>query len=506
MMLAPPARTACPARITRPARTGRLVAQLAAVCLVLSLATAARAFDLDRWFVVELEGSRAGWMHERVHESGGQIHSTITFHLGMRRGETRIEITLSGGFIETPEGKPIRMWSRQEMGTDPVETVVQWLDDGSVEIETTQNGRTTSTTRPGPEGQWLAPEAARRFVAQRLASRAERIVVRTIDPLGGLTPVTITRDRFRPASVDVVGRRVPAQECVAVSSAAPGIESVEFLDRDGHVVRTEMQLGSMTLVVLAADEALARAKLDPPELMRSTFVTPSKRIDRPRMARSASYLLRVPDGEMPLPPSTGSQRTQRVDAQTVRVVVETGSSSAGDRRPEYTKGSSMVSIDDPEIVALAARGAGDGKQLALALRDLVHRHVRQKGLAVGFATASEVVRTREGDCSEHATLLAALLRARGIPARVASGLIYADSFAGSEDIFGYHMWAQALVEVDGEAVWIDLDPTLPREILFDATHIALATSALSDEEPSNALLTLVPLLGRLEIEVERVGY
>lgn len=491
---------ACPASMTSNAL------RLLAACLVVSLSTAARAFDLDRWFIVELEGSRAGWMHEKVHESDGLIHSSTRFHLGMRRGDTQIEITLAGGFVETPDGKPISMWSRQEMGSDPVETVVRWLDDGSIEVDTTQGRRTTSTTRPAPDGQWLTPEAARGFVARRLASGAERIVVRTMDPLGGLTPVTISRERFRPASVEVAGRRVPAQECISTSTAAPGIESVEFLDRDGRVVRTEMQLGSMRLVVLAADEALARAELDPPELMRSTFVTPSRRIERPRFARSASYLLRVPEGEMPLPPSAASQRAERLDEQTVRVVVETGATTNGTPAPAYTQDSSMVQIGDPEIVALAQRAQGDGLELALALRDLVHRHVRQKGLAVGFATASEVVRTREGDCSEHATLLTALLRARGVPARVASGLIYADSFAGSDDIFGYHMWTQALVERDGERVWVDLDPTLPREILFDATHIALATSALSDDEPSNALLTLVPLLGRLEIEVERVGY
>jgi len=121
---------------------------------------------------------------------------------------------------------------------------------------------------------------------------------------------------------------------------------------------------------------------------------------------------------------------------------------------------------------------------------------------VGFATASEVARTREGDCTEHAVLLAAMLRADGIPARVASGLVFVDSFAGRENIFGYHMWTQALVEDEsGQPRWLDLDATLPPRTPFDASHITLSTSTLEEGGSSNALIALVPLLGRLEIEI-----
>ena len=39
----------------------------------------------------------------------------------------------------------------------------------------------------------------------------------------------------------------------------------------------------------------------------------------------------------------------------------------------------------------------------------------EKDLSVGFATAADVARTAQGDCTEHAVLLAALLRASDIP-------------------------------------------------------------------------------------------
>jgi transglutaminase-like putative cysteine protease len=111
------------------------------------------------------------------------------------------------------------------------------------------------------------------------------------------------------------------------------------------------------------------------------------------------------------------------------------------------------------------------------------------------------VRTREGDCTEHGVLLTAALRAAGIPARAATGMLYVESFEGAERIFGYHMWAQALID----GVWVDLDATYPDEVAFDATHVALSVSPLDDADGMMDLVTIAKLMGRLRIEVVDVA-
>ncbi|NJL28314.1 MAG: transglutaminase domain-containing protein [Thermoanaerobaculia bacterium] len=130
------------------------------------------------------------------------------------------------------------------------------------------------------------------------------------------------------------------------------------------------------------------------------------------------------------------------------------------------------------------------------LRTFVHGYLARKNLNSVLATASEVASTRAGDCTEHAVLLAALLRADGIPSRLVTGLIYVDDFVGESKLFGYHMWTQAFL---GKR-WVDLDATLERR--FDAAHIAFTTTSLNDE--GSALLEMakiIPLLGRLEVEI-----
>jgi hypothetical protein len=131
----------------------------------------------------------------------------------------------------------------------------------------------------------------------------------------------------------------------------------------------------------------------------------------------------------------------------------------------------------------------------------VHRHIGRKNLASGFATASECVRSRAGDCTEHAVLLCALLRSQGIPARVASGLLYVPDAGEVRNAYGWHMWTQAAL--GGE--WVDLDAVLPPDgPRFDASHLLTATSAADGSALDPELVRIVDLMGDLEIELASV--
>lgn len=160
-------------------------------------------------------------------------------------------------------------------------------------------------------------------------------------------------------------------------------------------------------------------------------------------------------------------------------------------------------------------------EVAYALRDLVYDHIETKDLTTAFASASEVARTKAGDCTEHAVLLAALLRCRGIPARVCHGLVYVERYAdemerdgasiavtpdghvgkakGGEGAisaqYGWHMWTQALVD----GVWIDLDATL--HVPYNVGHILVGTSSMADVEGHYQHMGMAGLIGNLDMEL-----
>ena len=107
----------------------------------------------------------------------------------------------------------------------------------------------------------------------------------------------------------------------------------------------------------------------------------------------------------------------------------------------------------------------------------------EKRPVLAVPSAREALRTRVGDCNEHATLLTALLRASGIPARLSIGLVY------TREKFYYHAWTEAYL---GE--WISMDATL-NQMPADASHIKLIEGNLDKQ------VEIAGLFGELKFKV-----
>lgn len=496
------------------ARFSPMVAVLALAVVVVAAPARAAGQDFDRWYTLEMAGQRAGWSHTAQVTRGDLVTTLSKMSLKVGRGDVAIEVLFESEFVETKEGKPVSAWSVQKSGAAPTRTEYTFNEDG-IGVVTIQNGRRSETTEALPEGIWLPPGAAASYTRQRLAAGATQIVVRTIDPLLGAKAVTITRDVEERAPLDVLGKSVTAIRCRVSQSVAPDVPTTEWIDEDGVTLKSDSRFGAIRLVLTAAKKADALTGHDAPEIMFSTFVKPTGRLDDARACVRATYLLALGDGKLPDLPATGAQRVERLDKARARVIVDAtrpGAATAEEiANGAYLASSATIEAGDPAVKALHERAvkrlsenaAGSAAERAEALRRFVYGHIDRKNLATGFATASEVARTRAGDCTEHAVLLAALLRADGIPARVASGLVYVDGIDDAGPVFGYHMWTQAMLEVEGARRWVDLDATLSDKRPFDATHIALTVSGLGDGETFEAMLPLAGIIGNLSITIEK---
>jgi transglutaminase-like putative cysteine protease len=137
----------------------------------------------------------------------------------------------------------------------------------------------------------------------------------------------------------------------------------------------------------------------------------------------------------------------------------------------------------------------DPWERAMAIEDWVFRNMRRKNFGTSFATAHEVARELEGDCTEHGVLAAAMCRAAGIPSRVAVGLVYAAHLKG----FGFHLWNE--VYVNGR--WVALDATFNQSAV-DATHVKIADSSLDGVAPFEVLLPVARYVDKITIEPEEI--
>jgi len=245
-------------------------------------------------------------------------------------------------------------------------------------------------------------------------------------------------------------------------------------------------------------------------------------------------------------PTAGYQRVSKVknNPSHLKVTVDlNGAQRAAEGEltdPEYMSPSAMVDNSDEVIIELAHQidpmfarhgyklgGKGETIEgrlqmdVAISLRDLVHNHINSKHLSTAYASASETARTASGDCTEHAVLLAAVLKARQIPARVCHGLVYVEQGGSAIDgsvhdeatvdasgnvqeaggQYGWHMWTQALIS----GRWHDFDATL-HESGYSVGHVLVGTSSMSDKEAHNNHMQMAALIGNLEMDLLEVRH
>jgi hypothetical protein len=155
----------------------------------------------------------------------------------------------------------------------------------------------------------------------------------------------------------------------------------------------------------------------------------------------------------------------------------------------YLKGDAFTEVYDPMIQKQAKEIVGQESDLwkrALLVKDFVYRTI-EKSPTVSIPNAIEVLKTKKGDCNEHAVLYTALARAAGIPTRTVVGLVYSTTSAGSSGFF-YHAW----VEVYAGKEWVAIDPTW-NQVPADATHLAFVEGGLDQQVQVTSLMGKIKL-------------
>jgi transglutaminase-like putative cysteine protease len=401
------------------------------------------------------------------------------------------------------------MRSEVKFGTMPTIDDYVFRPNG-VEVSHIVAGSRTTETKPLPEGEWMTPVAMGKFIEAKIAAGEKEFSVRTIEPTVGLTPARQTMKFLEKTTLDVVGKTVPALKWSEKNDMVPNVESTEYTDEEGVALRSENDIGGMKIVMVRADRAIALAKADPPELLESTFIKPDRQIKGARESVSGDYIVKCADAPIGEWPSAGAQTSTKVDEHTVKVHVDVATkleaTKADIDSAAYRKPSAMINSTDAEVVRLKVQAVGVSNKDSLAnqaerMRKYVYGFIKKKSFDVGFASAAETARTGCGDCTEHAVLLCAMLRADAIPARCVSGIVYVDGSGPGKGFFGYHMWTQALLESGGKMCWVDVDAAISETRPMDGTHLAITTLALADGETVNALLDILPTLGKLKVEV-----
>lgn len=459
--------------------------------LLVSPLLAGAAPPQHQWFTVLLDGRKIGTFESKREVRGAEVVTTQKLDLVLDRAGTQVTLGSTETSTETRDGKPLAFRSVSQLSGS--ETVVEGtLRGGTLHLVTRSGGEAQRRSVPWPRGALLLEGLRLAGVRAGLAAGTQYKAL-SFQP-SSLDTAELTSVVGAKEEVDLPGGRrslSPVEQTLALPGAS--MKSRAWVDADQTVYKLAMPVMGVELTLLACDRACAAAPNQGSDVFERTLVTSPRALPPAELAGTMRYTLAARESGKPLTlPDTDEQRVERRGGEllvTVRREAE-ARGEAGPDQDDYLPNDWLQS-KSPELIKLAHHAAGANRDPLAQMQRVetfVRGFIRNKSLGVGYASALEVARKPEGDCTEHAVLVAALGRALGIATRVVDGLAYAPGFAGKERVFVPHAWAQAWI--DGR--WRSFDAALPG---FDAGHIALS---VGNGDPWRFYAGL-DMLGRIEL-------
>ena len=465
----------------------------------------------DQWHAMYLAGAKSGHSHRVIaREERGGVPVWVyreNSHFELDRGGSKMVIKGEARVVEDDAGQVLEFESKMTMGGMP-QTVVGKYKDGKLEL--TRGGRTT--THEYPKGA-LGPMASARKVLGRVAAGERSFVVTSFSTEVPDQADAVSYEVGEVEKVDLYGRVLLGLRVNGTSSLMP-MPAARWIKSDGSSIQEQVDLPFGQLVLKPCDEQTAKSKNEPAEVFLASFVQPQREIKNPRELARAVYKLGMKDGAMEsIYEGEGQKILERPDGHLLLEVTWPVAPEGVkafqlptkiEGMDNYLAPNAFIESDDELVMSMAKEAIGEEKdalKIAVLIQDYVREKIDDKNLNVGFATAAEVARSCEGDCTEHGVLCAALARAVGLPARVVTGLTYLGPVADVPALaktggFGFHMWAEVYV---ADGYWYPIDAAIGK---YDGTHIALGKSDLAGASPGhNMTVETMTVMGKLTLEV-----
>lgn len=423
----------------------------------------------ETWMSVRLAGRKIGHLLIEHERDSDRITTTQSLTILLNRNGKSIPMSSMTRSVETLGGEPLAFASRTSMSAIDSTVNGSRQADGSYKVVSNVGGMEQLSSIDWPQGSLMA-EGLRRTMLAEAGHSGQRYQVRLFDQ-ATQQAVPIQVDVLGYESIELPGSTETLNHQRQTLQTSRGLQTIDlWLDRDGLVRKGVLTMMGRQLEMLACDRSCALAPEQDLDMFRAAMIDSPRPLPVYMRDSFLRYRIHV-TGDITQPLiNTDEQHVLHLpggDWQVDVGVAHPGGQAAptdADRKPNL-----WVQSDAPAIRELAAIAVGNAtgdQEKMRRMRVFVSNYITEHGLDVGYASALEVVGSRQGDCTEYAILLTALARSQGIPARMVTGMVYADRYAGSSRVFLPHAWVQAWVG----GRWQSYDAALRR---FDTTHIAI---------------------------------
>lgn len=465
--------------------------------------------------IVYLDGKRIGFTNNAITASAREganivhVKSNSLIEVFRDGQATRQQVEIES--IESLDGALRRYSEVMRSGTEETETSGT-VHLGALHLETQNLTAADSPVNALPEINWprtaWGPLGVQQILLSQPMQPGQVFKAQIFVPvLHQLAAVQLTAGQYEETSLpgdSVVARLLPVDVVMKMETGT--IESRNWINEAGEILKNVtlkgLNLASYRAPREVAEKFESEVKVD---VLDVASVKLDRALPNPFSLNRVVYEIEAKDFDPLTLLSNRSNQERR--AVTLRIAEVTVYRLGRDTRLPNTveidppsdacrKPGPMIQSNEPIIeelaVALSAQ-ATRPSEIAIRLTRGVYERIKKKNFSRGFLSAVDVAKALEGDCTEHAVLLAALLRNRGIPARLASGLVYTQ--AGGNPRMAYHLWVEAWI--DGR--WIPLDGTIGG--MAGSGHIKFLETPLEGANPYAALLPVLEGMSQLSIRV-----
>lgn len=436
-----------------------------------------------------LMGQKVGYVFQDVDYAPGTTGRVVG------RSETYFRASV-GGKVAERHVKETRVYEAKPGGRLVSFLVEQTGDGGDQRLEATATpaGLTVVRKRPGYPNQilQLAPTGEKVEDADqvRVALLRGKRVEGTITDSQDLQAYQVTTTPGRESERIVGGVKVKLRSATTLSNKEK-VPIEVLVAESGETI--EMNLGN-AMVARAEPQSVA-TRLDQVDLFGLTRVVLPRALKASELSVPGAVALVVSGLPKKFQLDTQRQGYKPLPGGKVELTIRAPAPDPAKhkllplRDPHggiYLATSIVVESDNADIRAQAKQIVGGEKDAYTAATKIVRWVYRNLEKTYGKSSdrATDVLRLKQGDCTEHSLLAVSLMRAAGIPAKRVDGLVYMVS-DDKVPAYYWHEWVEAYV---GE--WIQMDPTFGQDVA-NAGHLAVG-------EEGNA--EIVPLIGQLKVE------
>lgn len=459
----------------KPATVGMKKVSVLLFALVLAVAASAE----ESWLGLYLQGNKIGYSRYteapgEVDGKPGKVATSLTVVKSQMLG-AGLDMTVSTQSWLSGSGELKRLvYDMQSAGR----TLKVEASFGSKEIKASMDasGRVSQHVVPIPDGAKIVDDPTATLLAGGFGPGVKSATFYQFDPTSLSLIKTSVRHSGRE-KIEIDGKPVDAERIQVEDPRAP---MTMYVSAKGDLMKATGPFGMEMypeIEAVAKDFSTKRGNAKGRDIAEASRIVPDGTIANP-FSREKLTLVVTGNDLANLP--RGAHQTVETVRGELRLTIHpvrnpnaaTTIAQAASEQPDWIKPDVRVPSDSTTFRDLAKKLIGDETKVVAAAERVRKFVLATVGVNAGIGVmrdADEILETKEGVCRDHAILMAAILKAAGIPTKLVAGLVYFDGG------FYYHAWVEVW---DGDR-WYGIDSTRQDRFLT-ATHIKTAEGKVAE--------------------------